>query len=234
VPDRSANKSSWSRRLAAPVAAVVLIGTGFAQRALTNWRDELMNLEVQLVRPLSELPAVLGDWLVADDELLPDDVVRVAGLDQHVLRSYRNRLTGRLVQLYVGYSGRINAMRGHSPQVCYAAHGWTRQWSQTEPLEVDGMNSSQPFTVNVEQFERLDPLGRQRDLVVSYYICDGQYSNEAWQVFRHGPGVPRTRGGKYLAAVQVISRELRPAEGAVRDLKEFVALMGGYIEASLP
>ena len=234
MPDRSVKKSSWSWRVAAPVAAVVLIGTGFAQRALTNWRDELMNLEVQLVRPLSELPGVLGDWLVAEDELLPEDVVRIAGLDQHVVRSYRNRLTGRLVQLYVGYSGRINAMRGHSPQVCYGAHGWTRQWSRTERLEADGMNSSQPFTVNVEQFERVDSLGRQRDLVVSYFICDGQYSIEAWQVFRHGPGVPRSRGGKYLTAVQAISRQRGSAQRAVRDLKEFVMLMGGHIEACLP
>ena len=105
------------RQLRFPAAVVLLLISIGCMQAMSSPR------EVQLVRPLSEIPLCLGIWSgssITFDEKTLDN----AGVDHYIMRTYYAP-DHAPVSVYVGfYSHQRVGHTIHSPRRCYPGSGW--------------------------------------------------------------------------------------------------------------
>lgn len=159
------------------VAAVLLIGEGFAQR----WLDRTLNgpdkERTRLAKPLGTLPMQIGPWQAKE---IPMDqrVIDIAGCDDHVYRQYLNAETGQMVALYIAYAARPAKMISHRPQVCFPAHGWQPAGTRKDRLTLLDNTS---LDCLIHHFTRTDPEP-QAVAVLNYYILQGRNITE-WTEF---------------------------------------------------
>jgi EpsI family protein len=108
-----------SERLSTALAVALLLVAGAAA-----WAFQTRAALAPRPQSLAELPMALGSYRGADSPVgrNVEDMLRA---DFNLQREYVHPL-GQVVWLYVGYYG---TQRGgtpeHTPQACYAAHGWT-------------------------------------------------------------------------------------------------------------
>lgn len=115
----TAMRSTFGWRVAAPVAAVLLLCGLFV-----NWFAARAE-PVLARRPLAEFPATLGDWRQRGSEIKFDPQTEaVLRTSDYTMREYLSP-EGRMANLYVGYyaSQRTGATY-HSPQNCLPGAGW--------------------------------------------------------------------------------------------------------------
>ncbi len=105
-------------------AAMLLLAGGVAYRALAAYIGAELASPIRLDPPLATLPLAIGNW-IGEDVPLREGVLRIAGNDDYVSRSYRHAETGAVVSLYIGYTARPRTMLRHRPSVCYPSAGWT-------------------------------------------------------------------------------------------------------------
>lgn len=93
-----------------------------------------------LQTPLRDFPPQVGAWKGTEGEL-GADVAAVLGLDDWLLRQYRNE-SGAAVWFYIGYLGQWDAAKRrqapHSPQFCYPAQGWEPRQRAIQEIAVPG------------------------------------------------------------------------------------------------
>jgi EpsI family protein len=119
---------------------------------------------VPLQKPLSRLPARLGDWEGSSAEL-SGDVLKVLGVTDCLSRHYR-RGAAR-VEVYVGYYDSQGAGRQiHSPKHCLPGGGWTIVSQQTREINLAGIGTIAP----VEAVYEKDGV---RQLFVYWYRMKG-------------------------------------------------------------
>lgn len=116
-------------------AAGLLLAGGVAYRALAAYVGAELASPIRLDPPLATLPLVLGDW-TGEDVPVREGVLRIAGNDDYVSRSYRHAETGAMVSLYIGYTARPRTMLRHRPSVCYPSAGWTPLTTTDEQLPI--------------------------------------------------------------------------------------------------
>jgi EpsI family protein len=87
--------------------------------------------------PLPLLPMTLGDWAGVDAAPLDDEVRRVLGVDDYVLRTYRS--AAGAVGLYAGYyTSQKQGDAIHSPMNCLPGAGWVPGEYARIPIESPG------------------------------------------------------------------------------------------------
>ncbi len=93
---------------------------------------------IQLRKPLTEFPAVVGGWKGQEETILEPDILNMLKMTDYVMRRYVDA-NGRSVWLYIGFwqSQRRGAGDMHSPKNCLPAGGW-------EPVEASQMSISIP------------------------------------------------------------------------------------------
>jgi EpsI family protein len=99
-----------------------------------NWFEQRGEAEV-VRKPLSEIPATLGEWRQKGDEIHFDGQTEtVLRASDYTMREYTTT-DGRLANLYIGYyaSQRTGATY-HSPQNCLPGAGWVMK--QPELVEI--------------------------------------------------------------------------------------------------
>ena len=83
---------------------------------------------------LHDFPGRLGVWKTAADVKIESDVLAVLGLDDWLMRQYRDDENHGL-ELYIGYLDSWNGQKRrqtiHSPQFCYTGAGWEILENQT-------------------------------------------------------------------------------------------------------
>ncbi len=125
VPARSTGRPVGVRPYLGVIAAgVLLLAGGVSYRALAAYVGGELATPIRLDPPLATLPLVIGPWL-GEDVPIREAVLRIAGNDDYVSRSYRHVETGAVVGLYIGYTARPRTMLRHRPSVCYPSAGWT-------------------------------------------------------------------------------------------------------------
>ncbi|MDQ6785839.1 MAG: EpsI family protein [Acidobacteriota bacterium] len=120
--------------------AVLLIGG-----VSINWLQQRGEAEV-VRKPLSEIPASLGDWRQKGDAIRFDaQTESVLRATDYTMREYSSP-DGRIANLYVGYyaSQRAGATY-HSPQNCLPGAGWVMNQSQLVEIKTA---SGRTFTAN--------------------------------------------------------------------------------------
>ncbi|MCL6501083.1 MAG: EpsI family protein [Pirellulales bacterium] len=114
---------------------VVLLAVGLAAHSLLA-RHVLGGGAAQpgtLVRPLANLPLVLGDWQGADVPVEP----RQRYADEHLNRTYVHTTRGQSLMLWIAYSS-TGRDRGHHPEVCMAVAGQPEDTSVRQTVSLPG------------------------------------------------------------------------------------------------
>ena len=171
--------------------------------------------------PLKSLPYTLGDWKasVGVEEKLDDQIARLAGTTDYLIRTYADEMTGVSLTVLIIF-GPAEAVYGHTPQVCYPSTGY----SQAEAVAV----------------RAVPPLARFQSAVFTRDAGGSVERQEVHHAFRHdgawSPEANRRRFSKApdLFKVQV-ARRIAAGERRDRDnpSEQFLALLVAEIDRRL-
>lgn len=171
----------------------------------------------RLIRPLADLPLVLGEWRGQDQSVQE----RERYADEHVRRTYVHAASGQTVLLWLAYS-RVGSDRGHHPEVCMAVAGQPEDKSVRQTLPLPGPGEP------VQQY-RFGVLGQRQWVFYWYYTLPTS----------EPPGldaVQRLRR-RLVEREASLTIEVFAAENAsdnIEIVREFVRLVDAALQAHLP
>jgi len=142
--------------------AVLIIGGVFI-----NWFEQRGEVEVSR-KPLSNIPARLGDWRLKGSEIRFDPQTEsVLRTSDYTMREYVAP-GGRIANLYVGYyASQRSGATYHSPQNCLPGAGWVM--NQPDLVEIKTA-SGKTFTANKFIVEN----GVYREVLIYWYQGRGR------------------------------------------------------------
>jgi hypothetical protein len=143
--------------------------------------------------PLSEFPAVLGDWKVVEgsEVTLDPEIARISGSIDHLLRTYSNTLTGENCSVLILY-GLAYRVWPHTPEVCYPAAGFRPVSSPEESVRITTPDRSVEATFRKQQFAKLKSGEAIMHEVYHAFRNAGQWEPDMeknWKSFRYHPGM---------------------------------------------
>jgi len=190
-------------QLTTTTAAIAAVGTLLAAGA---WYDHdaarvraAVGDTLPLRKPLGELPLNIAGWKGVD-QLLDQNVVRIAGATEYINRRYTSA-RGETLNLYVSYYGNPRTMVLHHPDVCYPSAGWKKQVS----FDFNFTKAGEPglrWPAVVFRFEK----GRDRVTVISFFNVGGSYTADrdlATRAAHQAIGSTATDARNFFAQVQV-------------------------------
>lgn len=136
---------------------------------------------VPLSKPLGDFPYDVGPWRGGANETLPENVVRVLGVDDYVSRLYEG--PGGPIHFYASYFATTWGGKSyHSPRNCMPGSGWDVAKLEVLPIEV---NNPHPHTVEVSRM--IMHKGAERQVVLYWYqgrgrIMPTEYSERLYRV----------------------------------------------------
>lgn len=189
------------RSLWVPAAALLLIVSAGLAHAI--WFDHSARTPALLdaLERLDRLPTRFGDWEGSDEEL-SQAMLRMAEIEGHLARRYRNGAGEEYMVLLV--CGRPGPIALHTPDVCYEGAGYHAE-AEPADLPVEGAEGGRGVKFKAARF-----VGRGALLGNVLDIGWGWYAGRGWEA----PQVPRAQFGTYpyLYKLYVI-RAARPTDG---------------------
>lgn len=185
---------------------------------------------VPLRRPLASVPSVLGAW-VGRSEQMSDKIVQVVGVEDYLLREYRNP-TGAAVSVYVGfYEQQKEGDQIHSPKHCLPGAGWRPTESSVVELATPGFHGGR-----TRANRNVIAKGDERQFVLYWYMGAGrvitnEYAAKAYLVL---DSILRKRSDGALIRFMA---PMRPGEevGAVEaKVEKFARLILPHVAVALP
>jgi EpsI family protein len=137
---------------------------------------------IPLSKPLSEFPAVIGDWRMVREGVIEQDERDVLRADDYLARQYATA-SGRPVNLFVAYFQSQRAWQTpHSPKNCLPGSGWT--WSVADTLRVDITGRARAIEIN----RYIVAKGDERAVVLYWYqsrdrVVASEYRAAAFTAF---------------------------------------------------
>jgi EpsI family protein len=114
-------------------------------------------------KPLSEFPAVIGDWRMVREGMIEPEEKDVLRADDYLTRGYAAS-SGRSASLFVAYFQSQRAgQTPHSPKNCLPGSGWT--WSVADTIRVSIAGRGQPIEIN----RYIVSKGEERAVVLYWY-----------------------------------------------------------------
>ena len=211
---------------------LILVGVGIADRWIRHTNAQPTR-HVALEQPLSSLPLEFGHWKGVDVPI-DERILKVAGVDDHVSRRYKNSRTGRVVDLYFAYTNRPSNMLGHRPSVCYPSQGWTANEPRVEKVT---LSDGSTLSYLIHHFTRDEPF-YEGLVVLNYYILQGKHTTD-WTDFWS----PKWRGANraknpnfYVAQVQIAAPSTLPLlyEPSENIVKQFAVEVAPFVDKLLP
>ncbi|MCH7591711.1 MAG: EpsI family protein [Planctomycetes bacterium] len=189
----------------------MLLATGVMHRWVRHSRGIASLAYRPLGAPFSNLPLHVGPYAQRRETPLGEGILRVAGVDRYVQREYVDLVSGKSVDLYVGYWGYQNLGMGHGPEVCYPAAGWQVEGkAQERALRFPRAGTETTEAVMaLHHFVRTEALGLERRAVGFVAVVDGQFRPSSRGTFLHRP--PDSQNGDFLAHI-IVSTSLEGAE----------------------
>jgi Protein of unknown function (DUF3485) len=105
------------------------------------WEDRrVRSLQIQTVSPLFPLKSLdetMGRWHSREstEAALDEEIARVAGSSDSIIRTYVDRQTGVSVAVLILY-GRAGLVTAHTPEVCYASQGYKQREASVVNLDL--------------------------------------------------------------------------------------------------
>jgi EpsI family protein len=189
-------------------------------------------------REFASFPLELGDWTCAGIEPMEAAVERNLGVTDYLTCTYRQRESGQLVGVYVGYHATQVREEGggagensiHPPAHCLPGSGWDIIQSETVPLGLPGL-PQQPGSAK----RLVIAKGELRQLVYYWYQSRGRVISQDWRkVFFVGFDRAlrgRTDGSLVRLSIPIArSGDIPQAQAAFDDLvPQLVALLPDYV-----
>ena len=115
-------------------------------------------------RPLREAPAQFGNWTMASEGVIEQEVRDVLRADDIVSRIYAQSGSGRVASLFVAYfKSQRTGQAPHSPKNCLPGAGWVPSASEAVRIPVAGR--AEPIQVN----RYIVSKGDEKSVVIYWY-----------------------------------------------------------------
>ena len=174
--------------------------------------------------PLEELPRTFGPWSSnpAEDGKLADEITRIAGSSDHIIRAYQNESTGDVASTLVLY-GLAGSVFAHTPDVCYAPPAFNRLWREcAQDLEIMVPGWTAPVRYRSLYFSKSFGGVVTHVEVIYTFLHNGEWLPEVasrWKMFRLHPGMFKIQLQREVAA---IDRESSPLPDLLKDLVQSI------------
>jgi hypothetical protein len=192
--------------LAAVLAVLLLVATGFAYRtAMARVQGEDVE-PVRLPVPLAQFPWQVGDW-AGENLPIPETTevyMRQNFADDYLSRHYTNGAQKLSANLYVVYcSSKPGGILGHRPGICFPNNGWVHDSTETSEIT---SRSGRPIGCLIHRFHKRAPA-YQEIVVLSFYVLNGQITLDESGFSGFWTRRPNISGdlARYVAQVQVSS-----------------------------
>lgn len=201
------------------LALILLTLSGIVYRVLASHLQFVVDSPITLPVPLRTFPTEIGNW-TGKDVPIPENIQRVAAVDDFLSRLYINRTTNQWANVYVPYTARPRTMLGHRPQVCYPAGGWIHD--STEPSEVIS-SSGRKIPCLIHHFH-IPPPGYEERIVLNFYILNGQLTADESGFSGVGWRTPNIAGdpARYVTQVQISSVLENSVRTAAEDMTDLM------------
>ena len=211
------------------LSVLLLISAGIAYRVPAQRIRRLGEDPIALPVPLSEFPTKVGDWAGSDTGIraTTKEYMQDNFADDFFSRRYVSSAAKGWVDVYVVYcSSRPGGILGHRPGVCYPAHGW--QHEGTETIQFTSANG-RVIDYLLHRFYKAPPE-YDRMIVLSFYVVNGRVTASERDFsgpLGRRPNIARDPS-RYVAQVQISSTVQKSVEAALEDMAdEILAFLPG-------
>jgi hypothetical protein len=219
------------------LAVLLLVSAGIAYRVSANKLKVLGEEPIALPVPLSGFPTRIGNWIGSELPIpaTTREYMERNYADDFFSRRYVNSADKTWVDVYVVYcSTRPGGILGHRPSVCYPAHGWLHESTETSQFT---SQDRRQIDCLVQRFRQ--PLPAIGEVVVlSFYVRNGRMTameSDFSGLFGRKFNIARDLS-RYVAQVQissVLESSVRKAAREVTDLVlDFLPDENGKIRAT--
>jgi len=230
-------KRTWVIRSNWILAVVLLVASGVVYRILAPRWQGTGQRTIKLPIPLGQFPLTVGNWVGSQMtiEATTQEYMRKNFADDFFSHHYTHQKVGAWVDVYVVYcASRPAGIMGHRPGVCYPAHGWILDSTDTTEF-VSLLGNKIPCLI--QRFHKPVP-NYQEALALSFYVVNGQIAiNEKAFSGLMGRN-PNISGdpAKYVAQVQISSvyedSILRAAADMVDVILDYLPDKTGVVRAA--
>jgi hypothetical protein len=169
--------SKTSKGLVWILAILLLVSAGIAFRIPAHRLKHLGEKPVMLSIPLSNFPKKIGNWIGSDINIpaTTREYMEKNFADDFFSRRYINSIEKIWADIYVVYcASKPGGILGHRPGVCYPAHGWLLETTETSQFTTQ---SGRQIECLIQKFSK-PALSLDEVVVLSFYILNGQITTE--------------------------------------------------------
>jgi len=219
--DPAENKTSLLSHWA--LAILLLVSAGVTYRVMASHFKYVSNSPIRLPVPLSAFPTKIGNW-VGSDLPIPTttkEYMEKNFADDFFSRRYVNAAANAWADVYFVYcSSRPGGILGHQPRVCYPAHGWIHDSTETSQFT---SRIGQQVRCLIHRFHKPAPVYEQT-VVLNFYILNGQVTADEKDFSGLLGRRPNIAGdpARYVAQVQISSVLENSIRTAAKDMTDLI------------
>jgi hypothetical protein len=187
-------------------AVVLVLLSGIAYRVSASRLRFLADTPISLPLPLNTFPSRIGNW-VGSDLSIPSttkEYMEKNFADDFLSRRYINTAANAWADVFVVYcSSRPGGILGHQPRVCYPAHGWIHDSTESSQFT---SSAGRQISCLIHRFHKPAPMYDQT-VVLNFYILNGQITTDEDSfsgLFGRRPNIAGDPA-RYVAQVQISS-----------------------------
>jgi len=220
---------AWGAGGKAPVwlvwvlSVLLLISAGIAYRVPAQRIKILGEAPITLPVPLSDFPMEIGNWVGTELSIgaTTKEYMKDNFADDYFSRRYVDSVAKAWADVYVVYcSARPGGILGHRPNVCYPAHGWQHESTETSRLVSQG---GREIDCLIHRFYKAPPE-YDRMVVLSFYVLNGRTTAKESDFsgpFGRRPNIARDPS-RYIAQVQISSAQDKSVEMAAEQMADLI------------
>jgi len=204
-------------------AVILIILSGIAYRVLASRLKLVVANPVNLPVSLSAFPVQIGNW-VGRDLPIPNttkEYMEKNFADDFSSRRYINAAINAWADVYIVYcSSQPGGILGHRPRVCYPAHGWIHDSTESSQFT---SRAGWQIPCLIHRFHKPAPAYDQT-VVLNFYILNGQITTDERDFSGFLGRRPNIAGdpARYVAQVQISSVLESPVRQAAREMTDLV------------
>jgi Protein of unknown function (DUF3485) len=208
--------------------ACLLLGISGGIRFWREWQFGALAAETDRSPfSLGDLPRIIGNWesKAVDDGKLDDQVARIAGSKDNIVRTYLDKKSGDQNSALAIY-GRAESVFAHSPDVCYPSAGYQKVRGPVDrEMTVPGVKGTVRYRWAI-YMRRKGGIGEYQETYHTFYF-NGEWLADAadrWKLFRYHPSMFRVLLERPVSGLS--DEVYRPSEEL---LGEFVKEISGRL-----
>lgn len=209
--------------LAWVLAIVLLIGSGIVYRLVASHLDLVVKAPIALPVPLESVPTRIRNWTGTDLAIRTTtrEYMERNFADDFVSRRYMDSSRHIWADVYVVYcSSRPGGILGHRPRVCYPAHGWIPDGTESSEFT---SRAGRRVACLVHRFHKPAPMSDQI-VVLNFYVLNGRITADEDDFsgpFSRRPNIGRDPA-RYVAQIQISSVLENSVRTAAEDMTDMI------------